>query len=422
MTRSAPPTSPAPLLPRSFRWLWTGEAITVLGDRALGVTLPYLVFQHTQSLTATALLALTGYLPGLLFGSLAGVLADRWDRRTTLVGAQFLQGLVILLLLAGAPQAGLLMPVIFAVRTLNLLAQPAGAARLPELVGEAQLARATAQLSVGQTSARLLGPVMGGLLAGLGSLTAVVCVDAVTFLLAALCFTRLPESAGPRPLPRDLTPRRGGPALYAEWRDGLRWAMGQPLVRTLLLTGALTSLGGTLIDPYYAPYLQGVLRASPADVGLLSTLIGAGTLCGSLIATRIVPRVALGPTVAVGTLLVGGVMFLMYRQASLAPVFVLGALLGVPMMVANVASSTLLQLGTPAALRGRVTGTLATTTSLTGVLATGSAALLGNGVAPVPMLTLAAVLTLFAGLHAWRLGRLERLHRLAWRSKEAARA
>lgn len=421
MTPSEPRASAATCLPRSFRWLWTGEAITVLGDRALGVTLPYLVFQQTQSQTMTALLALTGYLPGLLFGSLAGVLVDRWDRRTTLVGAQLLQGFVILLLLTGAPQVELLMPVIFAVRTLNLLALPAGAALLPELVGDAPLARATAQLSVGHTSARLLGPVIGGLLAGLGSLPAVVCVDALTFLLAAACFTRLPRSTRPRPAPRDVPPRRAGPALYAEWHDGLRWAVGQPLVRTLLLTGALTSLGGTLIDPYYAPYLQGVLQASPTDVGLLSTLIGAGTLCGSLIATRIVPRVALGPTVAVGTLLVGGLMLLMYRQASLEPVFVLGALLGLPMVVANVASSTLLQLGTPPALRGRVTGTLATTTSLTGVLATGSAALLGNGVTPVPMLTLSGALTVFAGLHAWRLGRLERLHGHAGRPPEAAR-
>lgn len=421
MTPSEPRASAATCLPRSFRWLWTGEAITVLGDRALGVTLPYLVFQQTQSQTMTALLALTGYLPGLLFGSLAGVLVDRWDRRTTLVGAQLLQGFVILLLLTGAPQVELLMPVIFAVRTLNILALPAGAALLPELVGDAPLARATAQLSVGHTSARLLGPVMGGLLAGLGSLPAVVCVDALTFLLAAACFTWLPKSTGPRPVPRDVPPRRAGPALYAEWHDGLRWAVGQPLVRTLLLTGALTSLGGTLVDPYYAPYMQSVLRASPTDVGLLSTLIGAGTLCGSLIATRIVPRVALGPTVAVGTLLVGGLMLLMYRQASLEPVFVLGALLGLPMVVANVASSTLLQLGTPPALRGRVTGTLATTTSLTGVLATGSAALLGNGVTPVPMLTLAGALTVFAGLHAWRLGRLERLHGHAGRPPEAAR-
>lgn len=276
-------------------------------------------------------------------------------------------------------------------------------------MGEAQLARATALLSVGHTTARQLGPVMGGLLVSTDGLRTVMWVDALSFVLAALCFARLPRSASHRPASENArsTLRSGWQSLYSEWREGLSWMMQQPLIRTLFLTGALTSLGGTLIDPYYTPYLQSVLLASPADVGVLSTLIGAGTLCGSLIATRIVPRVALGRTVALGTLLVGVIMLLMYRQTSLGPVFILGALLGLPMVVANVASSTLLQPGTPANLRGRVSGALSTTTSLMGVLTTGGAALVGNRVAPVPVLTLAAVLTLLAGLLAWRLSRME---------------
>jgi predicted MFS family arabinose efflux permease len=403
----APPTDHAGRLPRPFAGLWLGEAITVLGDRALGVALPYLVFQQTNSLAATALLALTGYLPGLLFGSLAGVLADRWDRRATLIRAQLVQGLIILLLATGPEPLGLITAVIFAVRTLNLLAMPAGAALLPDLVGESQLARAIALLSVGHTSARLLGPVMGGLLVSTGGLRAVVWVDALSFFLAALCFTTLPSRAAPSPQTPPATLLGTWQALFREWHEGLGWIVQQPLIRTLFLVVALTSLGGTLVDPYYTPYLLSVLRASSADVGALSTLIGAGTLCGSLIATRVVPRFALGHTVASGTLLVGTVMVVLYRQTSLGPVFLLGTLLGLPMVVANVASSTLLQLGTPAALRGRMYGALGTTTALMGVLTTGSAALIGNRVMPVPMLTLAAILTLLAGLIALRLRRME---------------
>lgn len=168
----------------AFLPLWLGQVITQIGDRALSLALGYFVFRETGSVTATALLALAGYLPGLLFGSFAGVLADRWDRRRVLLVSQLLQGVVILALLL-ATQPGWLWvayAVMFTELTLSLLALPAGGALLPSLVGEARLARANATLSVGTTVARLLGPPLGGLLVAQAGVKGVVVFDALTFL------------------------------------------------------------------------------------------------------------------------------------------------------------------------------------------------------------------------------------------------
>ncbi|MFC4637366.1 MFS transporter [Deinococcus hohokamensis] len=384
-----------------FEWLWLGQTITVLGDRALGVALPYLVYQQTGSLRSTALLALAGYLPGLLFGSLAGVLADRWDRRRVLVVTQLLQGAVIgLLLLAGPERLWLVTAVTFAELTLSLLALPAGAALLPALVGEAALARATARLAVATTTARLLGPVLGGVLAASAGMRGVVLLDALSFFAAAVLFGRLPVQP---PVGRPTRPSSllaSWREMGQEWRDGLKVIGTHQVIGVLFLTLSLTSLGGTLVDPYYMGFVQGMLHATPAQVGLLSTVVGAGTLLGSLLSTWAVERIDLRRLVAVGTLLVGTLMLAFYHQQSLPPVLVLGALLGVPMVVANVAASTLLQLGTPEAYRGRVYGALGTSNAFVGVLATGGAALAGSRVEAVPMLTVAALLTLLAGVAA----------------------
>lgn len=185
-----------------------------------------------------------------------------------------------------------------------------------------------------------------------------------------------------------------------EWKDGLRVIGQRRAIGTLFITLSLTSLGGTLVDPYSMGFVQGVLQANPAQVGLLSSAVGTGTLLGSLLSTWAVERFDLRRLVAVGTLLVGGLMLGLYHQAELPPVLLLGALMGLPMVVANVAASAMLQLKTPDRYRGRVYGALGTSNALVGVLVTTAAALIGDRVAAVPMLTLAGILTLMAGMVA----------------------
>ena len=84
---------------RNFALLWFGGLISLTGSWVLQVALPFYVYQMTGSSLAAGMMAIVHTLPAIGLGSLAGVLVDRWDRKRTMVIANGLQGLLLLLLL-----------------------------------------------------------------------------------------------------------------------------------------------------------------------------------------------------------------------------------------------------------------------------------------------------------------------------------
>src|SRR5579863_6371599 len=84
---------------RDFALLWLGGLISLAGDWILMVGLPIYVFLLTHSVLATGLMLLAGRVPAIVFGSVAGIFVDRWDRRLTMVVANVALALALLPLL-----------------------------------------------------------------------------------------------------------------------------------------------------------------------------------------------------------------------------------------------------------------------------------------------------------------------------------
>lgn len=389
---------------RDARFLLVGELISLIGDRALMVALPYFVYDKTGSTLATAALVLAFYLPGLLFSSFAGVLADRLDRKRLLVVSHLLQAGVILGLLL-APHPGWLWmayAVMFAELTISTLVTPAASALLPSLVKEGHLPQANALFGMSVTTARILGPLVGAALIGWTGLHGVILFDSLTFLLAALLFARLtpPRRAAPPAAPSASlwTSWRG---MAREWREGLRQVTASRDLRVLFVTMNVTSLGGCLVDPFFVPFVKDRLEAGPQAIGLLSTTVAVGALLGGVIAGKVAGKLAPRWAVGLVTMLVGGMMVAVYQQTTFEVALALLFVMGVPLVVSNVASATLLQRVTPDAYRGRVYGALGTTNALMGVTAVLASGALGGLVGVVPMLTAAGAITVLGGLAGW---------------------
>lgn len=199
---------------RPYRLLFFATAVSNLGDGISALAFPWLATLLTRDPLLIALVAFAQRLPWLLFALPAGVITDRYDRRSLIIRADLLRflltcGVVALALQAPAlPLAGDPLPYILALCAIALLSGTAEVLRdnaaqtvLPSLVPKAQLEAANGQLwSVEQIMGAFVGPPLAGILIAL-AVPAPFVVDAMTFGLAAWLVWAIALPARPAPPP-----------------------------------------------------------------------------------------------------------------------------------------------------------------------------------------------------------------------------
>ncbi|GAA0242222.1 MFS transporter [Cryptosporangium japonicum] len=327
---------------------WAGSALTL-------VALPVLLYERTGNAALTGLATALEALPYLLLGLPAGALADRWDRRRTLVVTALLSGL----LLATVPVAdafGVLAPahvlaVATGVATLFVFSDAATFGVLPALVGRDRIAGATSRLATANTIVTVAGPAVGGVSTSVVGPAWTLGLDAASFVVAAVLLHRLarPPVAGPP------GPRR----MRAEIAEGLRFLWHHRAIRLLTLLGVGNSLTGGAVLGLVVVAAVGNLGLEGGDgrIGLLYAAAGAGSLLAGLLFPAIRRRLAVGSITLAGlvagwaavsawalsTALIGGLVALATWQAA--------------HVLVNLNGIVLRQESTPDVLQGRVNTT-----------------------------------------------------------------
>ncbi|MEA2676228.1 MAG: hypothetical protein QOJ81_369, partial [Chloroflexota bacterium] len=250
---------------RNFLLLWLGGLISLMGDWALVVALPFEVYRRTDSTLATAGIVLASLIPTFLFSSPAGVLVDRWNRRRLMVWVNVVSAAALVpLMLVDALGLWVIYAVLVVMTILKQLFIPAEVALLPLLVGESELVAANSLSSLNRNLARLVGPMIGGVTVAAGGLVAVVAVDATSFLAAAALIALIPASAAASAVRAHATDAaRGARAALgrgvAEWRDGLSQVWSDPGLRALLFFALVTGLGEGVVGALFVPWVSDIL-------------------------------------------------------------------------------------------------------------------------------------------------------------------
>jgi MFS family permease len=384
---------------RDFSLLWWGGLVSVAGDWMLMAVLPYVVYAVTGSTVATAGMTVAELAPGIVLGSWAGVLVDRWDRRRVLVVANVLQAATVcgLLLLAADERA---LPVLFVVAAaqsaISAFSLPAETALLPTLVPERDLVAANALNVLNNRLGRLTGLPIGTGLYAVGGLSAVVLADAATFLAAAALVSGV-QARAERPTVPEEGPGRLR-AFLADWIAGLRLVAHERSIAALFAVFGLMTFGGTMLDPLFAPWVRDVLHGSASVYALLTTVHAAAGIAGAILIGAIGARLPARGLAGAASVIAGVLLLLRFNIPVLGVALVLSLCSGVLAVASSVGVETLAQTRVPPDYRGRVFGSLQASVWLLSLLGAVVGGVGAEIVGLVPMLDVASVLVGVSGV------------------------
>jgi len=397
----------AVLRQRNFALLWCAALISRLGDYTLLVGLPFYVYQRTGSTVATGAMLAAELGPEIVLGSVAGVYADRWDRRRTMIVSDLARAGVLLLLLALPARGGLWIVylVAFAQASIAQFFLPASGALLPRVVGDAQLLPANALRATMDNAARIVGPALGGVLLGSLGLGGVVLVDAASFLCSAglIVLVRVgsaPSTTRAAPSPGAAQAGARWRAFWREWADGLGVVRRDKLLTALFVVWSLTMLAQGFLSTLWVPFVKGVLHGDAPLLGWIGTAQGVGGILGGLVVGRVGTMAHPRRLIIAGSAAAGLLLLAMINVRAIPLILLLSVGVGIPVLLSDVSMDTLLLQGRADIYRGRVLGAYGMTGSLVMLVSVVVSSALGERIGIVALLDVASGLLVAAGLAA----------------------
>jgi MFS family permease len=340
-----------PRLGTGFRWLVASSWTSNLGDGLMMAAGPLLVASQTRNPVLVSLAAMASQLPWLLFGLVAGALADRLDRRLVIMTMNAVRVGVLVVLTAFVwtdhVNIWLVLVALFAMGSAEVFADTTASTLVPMLVEKPDLGIANARIMAGLITAnQLVGPAVGAVLFAVGM--------AVPFTLQAVCVALgvlLIARIGTRPgaVREDVDSH-----IRQDIAEGMRWLVGNRAVRTLALV--IVTFNVTWAAPMSVMVLWAQERVGidAAGYGLLTTATAVGGLVATVSYGRLERRVPLATLMRVALLCEVLFHLAMAMTTTYAVALGLMVFFGAYAFVWGTLSSAVRQRAVPTELQGRV--------------------------------------------------------------------
>lgn len=334
-----------------FLMLWLGQLFSQLADRVYIYVLMIIAYSLTRSNIGVAVPLLSFGIPSLLFGSFAGVFADRMDRKGIMIVSAILRGLLILLII---PLVGKSMIFIFLVSFLIYTAAqffaPAESSSIPDIVEKKNLIVANSLFMITWVGASMLG-------LGLGAPLVTYLEEKGTFIVAALLYL---FAAGVIFLIPLKYKRPGGTTLkfgfFKDFVAGLEFIRRKFIVNYAMIASFVATSAIAVISLLAISYAKEILNIGAKNFGYLIISVGFGMLIGLGLLERLSHFFKKGVLVILGFLVSGSILMLMANISDLK--WALGStfILGVCNIILTSSIQTILQQAVPRKIMGRVFG------------------------------------------------------------------
>lgn len=333
---------------RDFRVMWIGACTSSIGTWMQKLAQSWLVYDISGSAFYLGLDAFLGEIPIILFSLVGGAFADRTSRRKLLIISQFIQMgsafLLAILVFSGLRQVWPIMCLSFVVGLAQSFGGPAYSALIPTLVDAEDLPNAIALNSIQFNLARVIGPVLGGL--ALKKLGATWCFGLNGVSYIAVVITLLMIRVKFTPPPRQ--------SVLASIQQGFRFILQrEAMVALMFLAFSMTVVGFPVIA-FLPVFAREVFHSGPEAYTALLASSGLGSVAGALIVAGLGRKKNLGKAALLMLLAFGATMISFAVSSNIVWSCVFLFLSGAAMIAVFAMVSSLVQLITADAMRGRV--------------------------------------------------------------------
>lgn len=266
---------------RSFALLWSGQAISRLGDSLYRVALAWWVLEQTGSATAMGTVLIFSFTPMLLFLLVGGVAVDRFPRVRVMLASDLLRGVVVGLvaLLAANDQLEIrhvyVASIVFGF--VDAFFQPAYTAAVPELTPSEFLPSANSLTSLSGQVAGVAGPALGASIVSLNGTAAAFALDGLSFFISAACLLLIPSLSAGRPA------ERAASSMLRDVREGIGTVLGTPWLWITIAIAALANITRAGPISVALPFLvKAALHAEVGALALVYSMLSLGAVVAAV--------------------------------------------------------------------------------------------------------------------------------------------
>lgn len=352
--------------------LVTGSLVSYLGTLLQNFALSLYVLKITGSGTQFASVLTVAMLPRILLGPFMGVLADRFDRKRTIVGLDFLSGLVVMAgaasyFVSGELSMGMIYFMQLALTIISVLFEPSITSVMPSIIEKSELIDVNSVKSILRTLIEFTAPILGGVLIGFTSIGVIMVINALSFISSAISemFIDIPKRA---PHKEALNLK----TFFDDFAEGFKFAKRDNVIMAIIFGGIILnfSLGG-LFEVGLAFVLKEVLHVTDGAFGFFLSITLLGMLIAPFAMTSVFKKIETTTFMALSfslagiiTILMGGVVMAATQTlfSNWMVPYVILAVLTIIMIIfigaCNIVIGTMLQQQVPIEMMGRVSSML----------------------------------------------------------------
>lgn len=397
---------PKVLTNKNFFLLWLAQGISNLGDNLTNLTLIILVNAITHSTAAIAVLVIMIALPKIIFGLIAGVYVDRWNRKYIMLASDFIRAFLVLIFIIAAisHNVTLIYIVAFIQAAIGTFFDPARGALVQVVVPEEQYMESNSVTQTLMVIGQFGGATLAGLLVGLtGQYAPAFIVDALTFLgSVGLVWFVHSEKA------RTVHTEEPKHFLHS-LQEGLKTVTHNSVLLAIIITMTMLMFAVSPVQVLIVPFLTNILHASIKWLGIVQGGDTIGNIIAAVILVGVASRVSSKVLFVTSIFILGAVIIAMGLAINIPFLFFVMFVLGLVSVAFQTSIGTIMQKSVSNEVMGRVLSLFEMVPGVASVASLALVGVLGATFGIRQTFFLAGILMMLSGIYAWFAFRKEKI-------------